>query len=224
MHTTAGRGLERLLRHEYSRQLLRADVIAGLATGAVVGVGTPGVETVGEVQPGLATLGFLDPELGLTGAMPAGGGASQTVYEVAQIPGSNVFRPVAIDHPLDQTVPGVLILRTEGRIHVANAQSIGDRMWSLIHAARPRAVILDCSAVPDIEYTALRMLTEAEDKLRKCDFTMCLAALNPAGLQVVTASPLGRRLGRERMFLTLHEAVARCMACADSRQPMEKKT
>lgn len=138
------------------------------------------------------------------------------VYEVARMPGSSVFRPVAIDHPLDQTAPGVLILRTEGRIHFANAQSIGDKMWSLIQAASPRAVILDCSAVPDIEYTALRMLTEAEDKLRKSDITLSLAALNPQALQVVTSSPLGRRLGPQRVFFTLDEALARCTACADS--------
>ncbi len=130
------------------------------------------------------------------------------VYPLAREPGSNVFRPASIDHPLDETIPGVLILRTEGRMHFANAQRVGDKMWPLIHAAQLRAVILDCSAVPDIEYTALHMLTEAEQKLHKSGITLCLAALNPEALRVIKASPLGATLGRERMFVNLEQAVA----------------
>ena len=36
-----------------------------------------------------------------------------------------------------------------------------------------------------------------------------LAALNPEVLAVVQRSPLGTRLGRERMFITLDQAVAK---------------
>ena len=95
-------------------------------------------------------------------------------------------------------------------MHFANAQRVGDKMWPLIHAAQPRVVIVDCSAVPDIEYTALRMLTDAEEKLREAGITLCLAALNPQALQVIEKAPLGRNLGRERMFFNVEQAVSAC--------------
>ena len=105
-------------------------------------------------------------------------------------------------------VPEVLILRTEGRLHFANAQRAGDKMWQLIHEAKPRVVILDCDAVPDIEYTALRMLTDAEEKLSAAGTTLYLAALNSRALRVIEAAPLGKTLGRERIFSTLDQALA----------------
>jgi SulP family sulfate permease len=129
------------------------------------------------------------------------------VYVLARKPGSNVFRPLTIDHPLDETFPGLLILRTEGRMHFANAQRVGDKMWPLINDAKPKVVLLDCSAVPDIEYTALRMLTEAEEKLRESGIVLWLAALNPEALHVLEKASLGKSLGRERMFFNVEQAV-----------------
>ena len=51
------------------------------------------------------------------------------------------------------------MLRTEGRIHFANAHRVGEQMWRLVHDASPRVLALDMSAVPDLEYTALKALT-----------------------------------------------------------------
>ena len=41
------------------------------------------------------------------------------------------------------------------------------------------------SAVPDLEYTALRMLTDGEEKLREAGTTLWLVAMNPEVLKVV---------------------------------------
>lgn len=130
------------------------------------------------------------------------------VYALARKPHTHDFRPVSAAHPLDETVPGVLILRTEGRMHFANAQRVGDRMWPIIHEARPHTVILDCSAVPDIEYTALRMLTQAEATLRRSGVSLYLVALNPQALEVMRHSELGRVLGSDRMLASVQAAVS----------------
>jgi high affinity sulfate transporter 1 len=129
------------------------------------------------------------------------------VYVLARKPGTNVFRPQSSEHGDDETFPGLLIVRTEGRIHFANAQRVGDKMWPLIHRARPRVVLLDCSAIPDIEYTALRMLMDAEEKLRQSGITLWLAALNPEALDVIRRTPLEKVLGRSRMFFNVEQAV-----------------
>jgi SulP family sulfate permease len=130
------------------------------------------------------------------------------VYVLARKSGTNVFRPLSAENSDDETFPGLLIVRTEGRIHFANAQRVGDKMWPLIHRAKPKVVLLDCSAIPDIEYTALRMLTDAEEKLRQSGITLWLAALNPEALDVIRRTPLEKVLGRSRMFFNVEQAVA----------------
>jgi MFS superfamily sulfate permease-like transporter len=129
------------------------------------------------------------------------------VYAVGRKPGTEVFRPLTGEHPEDETLPGLLILRTEGRMNFASAPQVGERMWALVRERGPRVVILECSAIPDFEYTALRGLTAAEEKLREDGIALWLSALNPEALKVVEHSPLGRALGHERMFFNLREAV-----------------
>jgi MFS superfamily sulfate permease-like transporter len=129
------------------------------------------------------------------------------VFVLGHKPGTDVFRPRSKDHPEDKLYPGLLLLKTEGAIHFANAQRIGNMMWPLIHEYRPRVVAFDCSAVPDFEYTALKMLTEAERKLRESGISLWLIALNPEPLGLVQKSALGTALGRERMYFTVEQAV-----------------
>jgi MFS superfamily sulfate permease-like transporter len=74
--------------------------------------------------------------------------------------GSDVFRARSGEHPTDETWPGLLILRPQGRVYFANAEHVGDKMWAMFDVAKPAVVLLDLGAVIDIEYTALTMLSE----------------------------------------------------------------
>jgi high affinity sulfate transporter 1 len=134
------------------------------------------------------------------------------VYVMGRKRGSDAFRPVSPDHPDDESFPGLLILRTEGRVYFGNAQNIGDRVWPLVREAKPKVVLVDCGGIPSFEFTALKMLGEAEEKLREEGVALWLAALSPEALRLVQGSPLGRLLGRERMFFTLPQAVERYLA------------
>jgi MFS superfamily sulfate permease-like transporter len=129
------------------------------------------------------------------------------VYAVRRKPGTDVFRPQSSDHPGDETIPGLLIVRTEGRMTFASTPQARERLAALIEEAHPQVVILECSAIPDFEYTALHTLMQAEEKMREHGISLWLCALNPLALEVVRRSPLGRTLGSERMFLNLREAV-----------------
>ena len=131
------------------------------------------------------------------------------VYALGRRRDKQAYRPLSSDHPDDETWPGLLLLRTEGRLFFANAQRVGDKVRPLLDAARPSVVVLDCSAVVDIEYTAVKMLVEGEAKLRSEGVELWLAALNPEVLAVVQRSALGEALGRERMFHNLEAAVQR---------------
>ncbi|MFL9913275.1 SulP family inorganic anion transporter [Paraburkholderia sp. RL17-337-BIB-A] len=132
------------------------------------------------------------------------------VYVLGRKPGTNVFRPQSSEHPEDETFPGMLMLRPEGRIFFANAQRIGQKMRLPVTAAKPKVVALDLAGVFDFEFTALKMLTEAEKKLREEEgITVWLVGLNPGVLAMVRRSPLGEMLGEDRMFFNMDHAVAR---------------
>ncbi|MDT4861060.1 sulP: sulfate permease [compost metagenome] len=131
------------------------------------------------------------------------------VHVLGRRPGSNVFRPRSDEHPEDESFPGLLMLRPEGRIFFANAERIGQKIQPLIAEANPKVMAFDLGGVFDLEYTALKMLTEAEKRLREKGVTLWLVGLNPGVLAMVKQSPLGQTLGLERMFFNLEEAVAR---------------
>jgi anti-anti-sigma factor len=118
-----------------------------------------------------------------------------------------VFRPLSSEHPQDETYPGVLLLRPEGAIFFANAPRLVQEMRTLIAEFTPRVLVLDLSAVPDMEYTALMMLTDGEEQVREAGTVIALVAMNPYVLEVIRRSPLWERLGSERMFYTLDQAV-----------------
>jgi len=131
------------------------------------------------------------------------------VYVLGRKPGTNVFRQLSKEHPEDETFPGLLMLRPEGRIFFANVEHIADQMRPLIDEAKPKVVAFDLSRVFDLEYTALKMLTEGEKRMRERGISLWLVGLNPEVLAMVQRSPLGETLGRERMVFNLETAVAK---------------
>jgi anti-anti-sigma factor len=106
----------------------------------------------------------------------------------------------------------LLILRPEGRIFFANAEHIAEKMRRLADEANPTVVAIDLSAVPDLEYTALKALVEGERRQRDRGVRVWLVGLNPGVLRVVQKSPLGEVLGREELHFNLEAAVARFQA------------
>ena len=133
--------------------------------------------------------------------------ADPPVYVLGRKPGTNVFRPRSEDHPEDETFPDLLLLRVEGRLFFANAEHIAEKMRRLIDQAKPQVVALDLSGVPDLEFTALKALSDAEKRLRARNVSVWLVGLNPGVLQVVQKSPLAEILGREAMHFNLETAV-----------------
>jgi sulfate permease, SulP family len=133
--------------------------------------------------------------------------ANPPVYVLGRKPGTNVFRSRSREHPEDESFPGLLLLRIEGVVFFLNAQRIGEKIQPLIEEARAGVVALDLSAVPDLEYSALKMLIEADQRLRDSGVELWLVGLTPGVLSVVQRSSLGETLGRQRMLFDLEIAV-----------------
>jgi anti-anti-sigma factor len=134
--------------------------------------------------------------------------ADPPVRVLGRKPGTNVFRPRSVEHPEDETFPGMLILRLEGRIFFLNVERIAEKMRALAKEAQPKVVALDLSGVFDLEYSALKVLIEAEKRQRESGVSLWLVGLNPEVLSMIQRSPLSAVLGRERMHFSLELAVA----------------
>ncbi|MFN2292571.1 MAG: SulP family inorganic anion transporter [Anaerolineae bacterium] len=144
------------------------------------------------------------------------------VYAVGRKPGTDVFRPLSEDHPEDETWPGLLLVRTEGRMHFASAPRTRESLKALIDQSVARVLVLDCSAIPDIEYTAVQLLAGFEERLREAGITLWLAALNPEPLRIIQRAPLGEILGGERMFPNLEQAVEAYLASLRKGENLER--
>ena len=135
--------------------------------------------------------------------------ANPPVYALGRKPGTNVFRPRSKEHPEDETFPGLSSCGWKAGSSSPTPSGSEQKIRALVAEAKPRVVVLDLSAVFDLEYTALKMLTEAEKRSREQGVMLWLVGLNPDVLAVVQRSPLGQTLGRDRMFFNLEMAVAR---------------
>ncbi len=129
------------------------------------------------------------------------------LYVLGRKPGTDIFR-LYEEASGDEIFPGLLILRTEGRLTFASAPRLKDKIWDLIQEAEPQVLAFDMGAVPNIEYTALQMLANFEVQLREAGITLWLVGLNPEALRIIERSPLYNKLGHERIFYTAERALA----------------
>jgi high affinity sulfate transporter 1 len=138
--------------------------------------------------------------------------ANPPVHVLARKRGTNVFRPRSDEHASDETFPGLLLLRPEGRLFFVNMEHVTDKVRPLIAEAKPRVVVLDLSGVFDLEYSALKSISAAEQRLRQAGILVWLAGLTPDVFAMVRRSSLGDALGNQRMFFNVEMAVARYLA------------
>ncbi len=135
--------------------------------------------------------------------------ARPTVHVIGRKRGADVLRPVSPEFPDDETFEGLLILRPEGRLFFANAQSVAEQIQELVAKHKPRVLAIDMSRVPDIEYSALQALIEGEKRTTEHGTTVWLAAMNPSVLEVVRRTDFAQRLGRERMLFNARMVIER---------------
>jgi len=142
--------------------------------------------------------------------------ASQTAHPRVSIigrkRGADVLRPLSPEHPDDETFEGLLIVRPEGRLFFVNAQNVSEQIDALVAKHNPRVLAMDMSRVPDIEFSALQMMMESEQRATERGAVVWLTGLNPGVLEVVRKAGLEQRLGRERMLFNARAAIERYQA------------
>ena len=129
------------------------------------------------------------------------------VYALTRKRGTTAFRPASAEHKDDEQWPGLLLARVEGRVFFANAARVGELLWQLVNDAKAKVVVLDCSSLIDVEYSALKNLGDAETQLRREGTELWLAGLNPSVRAAINRSQVGATIGPDRMFLNVEAAV-----------------
>lgn len=138
--------------------------------------------------------------------------ADPQVYVLRRKPGTNVFRPKSLEHPGDESFPGLLLLRPEGPIFFANAAHLAHKIEPLIRQTQPKVVAVDASGVLDMEYTALKMLVQVTNKQLQNGIQLWLVGMTPGVWAIVQRSPLGQILSREAMHANLEIAVRKYLS------------
>ena len=97
------------------------------------------------------------------------------VAVLGQVPGTTGQYGDVVRHPENEQPAGVALLRVEGGLFFANADTVRDAVRA--HAAEPgtRAVVLDAETAPYIDVSAARMLIELTGDLRRSGVELVIA-------------------------------------------------
>ena len=90
------------------------------------------------------------------------------VSSLGRVPGVSGVYSDLVRHPENVPVPGILIVRPDAQLYYANAQTFRSIVRDMIAqaASPPSAVIIDASALDEIDYTTTEMFIEFVRQLR----------------------------------------------------------
>lgn len=125
---------------------------------------------------------------------------------VGRVPGTEHFRNV--DRHNVETWPHLLLLRVDESLYFANT-AILEQVVAARVAEQPdlRHVVLVCSAVNRIDFSALETLEQLADNLARSDITLHLAEVKGPVMDRLRGSGLLEAMGGGRIFLSSEEAV-----------------
>ncbi|HEY0681203.1 MAG TPA: sulfate permease [Steroidobacter sp.] len=129
---------------------------------------------------------------------------------LGRLPNTNIFRNV--EHfPEGETLPGLVILRIDASLYFANVVFLKERIHEICdgYEGELKALILDASAVNDLDSSADTALHQLSDEFKKKGITFYIAGVKAPVRQVMQRSGLYTALGGDHFFFTIDAAVRR---------------
>jgi SulP family sulfate permease len=115
------------------------------------------------------------------------------IAEVGQVPGTEHYRNILRHDVL--TNPSIVTLRVDESLYFANARYLEDKIHNRVASDKGiRHVILQCSAINEIDLSALESLETINDRLREMDVQLHLSEVK---------GPVMDRLKREHFLSEL---------------------
>ncbi len=129
---------------------------------------------------------------------------------LGRLPGTNIFRNV--EHfPEAETLPGLVILRIDASLYFANVVFLKEKIHEICdrHQADLKAIILDASAVNDLDSSADTALHQLSDEFKNKRIAFYIAGVKAPVREVMQRSGLYGILGGDHFFFTIDAAVKR---------------
>jgi len=168
---------------------------------------------------------FLGVELGL--AISIGLAMLIVIFETAfphtallgRLDKSNVYRNVE-QYPSAELTPGVMVVRLDAPIYFANVQWFQDKLQdyeqqSLLHARaqgldKLEYVILDLTPVNHLDSMGVHLLSDLAEEYHQKGISLYLCNPNVRVLRMLERSGITKAIGRENIFVRVHDAVTHC--------------
>ncbi len=110
-------------------------------------------------------------------------------------------------HPV-RTCPHAVAMRMDESLYFANAHALEETLLRVVAERHEvKHVVLICSAVNFIDFSALEMLITTVERLRDAGVTLHLAEVKGPVMDRLQKGHLLQRLGEGRVFLSTHEAM-----------------
>jgi sulfate permease, SulP family len=129
---------------------------------------------------------------------------------LGRVPGrTDIFSDIS-RHPENLAVPGMLILRLNGPLFYANAQSTRERMKALLEETdpSPRAVLFDAAAQDELDVTSADILKKLFAELQQQGIDIYLAEVHTPVLEFGRRTGFMDLIADDHVFPTLPLAVA----------------
>jgi sulfate permease, SulP family len=129
---------------------------------------------------------------------------------LGRLPNTNIFRNVA-HFPQAQTIAGLVILRIDASLYFANAVFLKEKIHEICeqHAADLKAIVLDASAVNDLDSSADTALHQLSAEFKQKGIEFYIAGVKAPVRDVMKRSGLYAILGSDHFFFTIDAAVKR---------------
>ncbi|EFJ51511.1 hypothetical protein VOLCADRAFT_79619 [Volvox carteri f. nagariensis] len=139
--------------------------------------------------------------------------------QLGRIPGSSVYRNVK-QYPNAQLFPGILICRIDAPVYFANIQWIKDRLrayeerhreWSSDrHGVKLEYAVLDFSPVTHLDATGIHGLEQLIEQFANNGTQLVICNPSVKVVKSMETAGLPDMLGRDYIFVTVHDAVTFC--------------
>jgi sulfate permease, SulP family len=121
--------------------------------------------------------------------------------------GTQVFRDL-VEHPEDETFPGIAVLRLDGGLFFATADALEERVRELTDGGEPlRAIVLDLEGVNFIDSQGAAKLAELHVLTEASGLALHLARVKPPVLAVLRADGVAEHIGADHIHGNVHRAV-----------------
>ncbi|WP_028660039.1 SulP family inorganic anion transporter [Nocardioides insulae] len=139
------------------------------------------------------------------------------ISELGRERGTQVFRDRE-EHPDDETFPGIVLLRVDGGVFFATADSLLDRVRALILRPEVDGVVLHFAGVNFIDSQGAATISEITAMAEASQVELRLAAVRPPVRRVLEREGAVGRLGADHIHGNVHRAVT-AMSSALGRPP-----